>query len=85
MILRFRMLVTFSKAVARTLRVLLRRAWKNDPAPILVDREVQAERESTCRTRCPHIQGDQCSICACFVSAKTWLSTETCPDERWER
>lgn len=85
MIIRASMLFTFSKAVARTARALLSNLWKKQPEPVVVDKAVHDEREKTCRTECPHLHGEQCKICACFIDAKTWLSTETCPDERWKR
>lgn len=50
--------------------------------------DVRAERMAVCEA-CPSflasedILGPQCSVCGCFLKAKTALITQSCPDGKW--
>jgi hypothetical protein len=32
---------------------------------------------------CEEKQGLRCKLCGCFIKAKAWLTTETCPKGAW--
>jgi hypothetical protein len=34
---------------------------------------------------CEFRDGEQCSICTCFLGAKTMLNLEKCPKRKWSR
>ena len=65
---------------------LTRAALGVDRAP----EHVIAERRAACR-RCPDAQPCDrigrrvcsCKLCGCLISAKTALSSESCPADRW--
>lgn len=48
----------------------------------LVTTATQETRMAQCRV-CPHRADDRCTLCGCFVSKKTWVASEKCPDGRW--
>ena len=52
---------------------------------ILAEEETVEFRRRVCKV-CPFYSESlgQCKVCTCFVSAKTLLSTETCPKGFWE-
>lgn len=52
--------------------------------PILVSREVLAERQETCKA-CENFVGGRCRLCGCYLSQKIRLATESCPmnPPRW--
>ncbi len=66
------------KAAARAIRTF----FSKDP--VIASAGVQSIRELRC-SACPHLVGDQCSLCSCFVSVKTSLASEACPDGRWSK
>ena len=53
-------------------------------APGIATREQRNQRLLVC-TQCEHLRKDfnQCSLCGCFVLAKTWAKSSACPDRRW--
>lgn len=53
---------------------------------ILVEKEVREERLAICR-ECPKFKKTLklCSICGCFMPAKTWMHNQTCPQNLWGR
>jgi hypothetical protein len=50
--------------------------------PLIAPRLIVRARRLDCFL-CPHRQGDQCTLCTCFIAPKTFLSAEACPDGRW--
>lgn len=50
--------------------------------PLFVSEDLVARRLAACEA-CPHLDGDQCRLCTCFVDIKAMLATERCPDDRW--
>lgn len=50
----------------------------------IASREVVAERTRTC-DGCEFLDGDQCSVCSCFVGVKRLFTTEDCPKGYWIR
>jgi len=50
----------------------------------LAPKEQHEERLATCET-CPHLTPLQrCALCGCFVIIKAKVSTQSCPDRRWQ-
>lgn len=75
-----RMALNFTKAMVKAVR--------KAPGGIGASEEVIASRRTECESnrcgfyvseteRCAHKQ------CGCFLRAKTWLKSQTCPDGRW--
>lgn len=54
--------------------------------PLIVDKSVLKYRQSICN-KCPFqiksLTYTKCSICGCFIKAKTKLITEACPKNFW--
>lgn len=50
----------------------------------LVSAEVQDRRLSACE-QCEFVEiaAGRCRKCGCFVKIKTWMATESCPEEKW--
>lgn len=45
--------------------------------------EVAKDRLDTCKS-CPRLRaGSICSLCGCFMQAKTKLENATCPENKW--
>ena len=50
--------------------------------------DVRSERMAVCEA-CPNFQasegalGARCSVCGCFLKAKTALITQRCPENKW--
>jgi len=46
--------------------------------------EIREFRYSTCRS-CEHLFSvtESCKKCGCFVGAKTWLPSQSCPIGKW--
>lgn len=57
---------------------------KNKIKLVAVDVTVRTERLDTCN-QCEQLirSTNQCSKCGCFVSAKTWLASASCPLKKW--
>lgn len=51
---------------------------------ILADESTTNLRRAQC-AMCDFRAGDQCSICTCFIDAKTALNSEQCPKRYWLR
>lgn len=51
---------------------------------VKVDEEVRNSRLSIC-TNCEHLfkPTNSCKKCGCFMNAKTWLKSATCPINKW--
>ena len=49
-----------------------------------VSSDLRSERLKTCRS-CEHFwkSTDICSICKCYMPAKTWVSIAECPIQKW--
>jgi hypothetical protein len=64
----------------RTLVALVKRR------PIFAEKIEVDFRRRVCKV-CPHYSESlgQCKVCTCFVSAKTLLSTESCPKGFWNK
>jgi hypothetical protein len=73
-------LFTFSRALARVCWALV------TFQPVFVSPKVATERLATC-IECEHFDAvdRKCSVCKCYVDAKTLLATESCPEKRWRR
>jgi hypothetical protein len=56
------------------------RALRNEV--LLVDTSTKKKRLSVCN-ECEYRSGMQCSVCECFLLAKTMLASESCPKEKW--
>ena len=61
------------------LRALCRFAERPEVAP----EWVQQERHRRCMS-CPFNEKGQCQKCTCYIPFKVLLSTEVCPDRRWD-
>ncbi len=48
----------------------------------VVEKDRREERLNLCKT-CEHYTGQRCLLCGCFMSAKTWIPTVTCPAGKW--
>ena len=72
--------VNAGKAASRVIGAVI------NQKPVLVSQEVQTAREAICGT-CEHNLKGRCNLCGCSTCGrilnKTRLSTETCPDGRW--
>lgn len=70
----------FGRAVGRAVRAALHLK------PVLAPAQIVNYRLDVCY-KCPRIDDDfeQCTLCTCFIIAKTALATESCPDKpsRW--
>jgi hypothetical protein len=54
-----------------------------DPREWVVSNEVKQQRINSCKT-CDHYTKIKfCSLCKCFMPAKTWLSVVECPIKKW--
>lgn len=49
---------------------------------LLVDSSTKKKRLSVCHG-CEYLSDMQCSVCECFVLAKTMLASESCPKGKW--
>jgi hypothetical protein len=51
---------------------------------LAVDITVRTERLDICK-QCEHLIRpiNQCSKCGCFVAAKTWVESSSCPLKKW--
>jgi hypothetical protein len=51
-----------------------------------VSEEIQKERQNICN-RCPKRVAalNQCGVCKCFLSLKTTLKQESCPEGKWSK
>jgi len=80
MILRWNTPVVFARAVWHAVQYF----W--DGFPVIAPKAVIDSRFRICRD-CPLRIEDQCGKCACFISVKTLLSSEQCPDQppKWNR
>ena len=47
-----------------------------------VDEETAKERLEICY-KCPHMHGNRCSICGCFMRKKAALRSSSCPIDKW--
>lgn len=68
--------VTFIRAILRSI------SGRISGTPILVKPHVQQFRLRICNGCIRNVDG-QCTHCDCFVDAKTWVSTESCPAGWW--
>ena len=50
--------------------------------PVIAPARIIAFREAKCQP-CKYRDHGQCRLCTCFISIKTSLSSESCPDGRW--
>jgi hypothetical protein len=52
--------------------------------PVLTPQSIRKHRLSICETCC-HNENSFCGLCACYTEAKTFVSSESCPDTppRW--
>lgn len=55
-----------------------------DPREPRASHDVRVARLTVCR-ECPRKvgPGTRCSVCGCWMPAKTWLLNATCPEGRW--
>lgn len=69
-------------SLARSLWAFLRRLFSKGPT--LADDAVRDERDARCAA-CRHFvaQSGQCNLCTCYISLKTLLASQWCPDGRW--
>jgi len=56
--------------------------WRLSGRPALAPEPVRASRLAACNN-CPNLSDGQCGKCLCFVDAKVFLYTESCPEHRW--
>jgi len=49
---------------------------------IAVDRSVVERRVAVCQV-CPHLNGNRCTVCGCFISLKAGLNGASCPLNKW--
>ncbi len=49
---------------------------------LLVDSSTKKKRLSVC-DQCEYRSDMQCSVCECFILAKTMLASESCPKGKW--
>ena len=49
---------------------------------LLVDSSTKKKRLSVCH-ECEYRSDMQCSVCECFILAKTMLASESCPKGKW--
>lgn len=54
--------------------------------PVITPHYIRQERMAFC-TGCEHNEHGMCTKCACLIDAKTYISSEECPDTppRWHR
>ena len=80
MIIRKEMPSTFLRAVWHVIQYV----WNG--FPVMAPEHVVKDRSRICG-ECPFKVADQCSKCACFLTVKVLLSSESCPDQpaRWNR
>lgn len=80
MILKWKMPVTFAKAIWHSIQYVF------SGFPAMAPSSVVKDRSAICAT-CPFKVQDQCSKCACFLTIKVLLSSESCPDQpsKWNR
>jgi hypothetical protein len=69
-------LTSAAKAVGR---VVVAAANKD---PLLVDQLTKQKRLDLCMI-CDNNVAMQCQLCECLVRAKTMLTTEFCPENKW--
>lgn len=57
---------------------------KNKIKSVAVDITIKTERLDICN-QCEHLirATKQCSKCGCFVEAKTWIASSSCPLKKW--
>jgi hypothetical protein len=67
----------------RSLWALFRLAWARLRGYLMLVSEDEWEGRLDECMRCPFLDGQQCGKCHCFVEAKTWVATESCPQGRW--
>jgi len=54
-----------------------------DPRELVVCSQIREDRLDICRS-CDKFNGIQfCSLCKCFMPAKTWLVNASCPIKKW--
>lgn len=56
--------------------------WKNLTFPDPKIEEIATKKAKIC-SECPHNKNNICSLCGCFLSAKTRSPLSKCPDNRW--
>lgn len=55
-------------------------------ANVMIPKEVSAERLSICRSCEDFVQSTGfCSVCKCYMPAKTRFGATTCPKGKWSR
>jgi len=65
------------KMFFKTMAAWAKRGFKLEPD------EVAQARFAICKA-CPHLlDGKQCSLCGCFMKAKTKVSGASCPAKKW--
>ena len=72
---------------ARTVPTAFKALWHSflyliHGKPVLAPAPIVRARRFDCFL-CPHREQDQCILCTCYISVKTSLSAEACPDDRW--
>ena len=54
-----------------------------DPRELVVSSEERARRLETCNQCERYTKIKFCSVCKCFMPAKTWLQVASCPTDKW--
>ncbi len=78
------------KAPFRLSRALFRASlWFLSGRPVIAPKWAIKRREDTCRAckyndHGPETDLGQCRACECVIHAKVLLSSESCPDGRWQ-
>lgn len=55
-----------------------------DPRELIVSKETREYRLSICNNCERYTKIKFCSVCKCFMPAKTWLQVSSCPINKWE-
>lgn len=56
--------------------------WKIRGVPVFAPEDIVGARRRICRPCCFNVAGD-CRVCTCVIRAKTLLSAESCPEDKW--
>lgn len=83
-------LVEFAKSAGRVVKTGLKMAFVLDYDP-LVSKEIQEKRLELCRNCDKHtvtLEKLRCTVCTCFLQAKTSLKDQECPHPdgpKWQK
>jgi hypothetical protein len=56
-----------------------------DPRELIVSNNVKQHRINVCKSCEYYTKIKFCSLCKCFMPAKTWLSIADCPVKKWNQ